>query len=153
MSSGRAVVSLSLDSTDREDAGNWTCTAQVYESDSTPLGPPVNVSVELIIVGECIIISTNTSGHEDNTYVLSLTLSITTATQYNEYFYSVLVTSGTIDSRGLVSICCWSLVDLILLGPDEQGNPPSLPLHGPGGGRGRGEERDSRGQSDQYNCD
>ena len=56
MSSGRAVVSLSLDSTDREDAGNWTCTAQVYESDSTPLGPPVNVSVELIIVGECTII-------------------------------------------------------------------------------------------------
>ena len=73
MSSGRAMVSLSLNSTDREDAGNWTCTAQVYESDSTPLGPPVNVSVELIIVGEYIIISTNTSGHEDNTCILNLT--------------------------------------------------------------------------------
>ena len=47
----------------------------------------------------------------------------------------------------------WSLVDLILLVPNKQGNPPSLPLCDPGGGRGRGEERDSRGQSDPYNCD
>ena len=47
----------------------------------------------------------------------------------------------------------WSFVDLILLVPNEQGHPPSLPPRGPGGGRGRGEECDSRGQSDQYNCD
>ena len=41
-----------------------------------------------------------------------------------------------------------SFVGLILLVPNEQGHPPSLPLRGPGGGRGRGEECDSRGQSD-----
>ena len=54
MSSGRAVVSLSLDSTDREDAGNWTCTAQVYENITTglPVGAPVERTIQLLVVGE-----------------------------------------------------------------------------------------------------
>ena len=54
MSNGRAVVSLSLDSTDREDAGNWTCTAQVYEDITTGLtvGAPVERTIQLLVVGE-----------------------------------------------------------------------------------------------------
>ena len=54
MSSGRAVVSLSLNSTDREDAGNWTCTAQVYEDITTGLtvGAPVERTIQLLVVGE-----------------------------------------------------------------------------------------------------
>ena len=54
MSSGRAVVSLSLNSTDREDAGNWTCTAQVYENITTGLtvGTPVERTIQLLVVGE-----------------------------------------------------------------------------------------------------
>ena len=54
LSSGRDVVSLTLDSSDRTDAGNWTCTAQVYESGtgSLPVGGPVEISVQLVVVGE-----------------------------------------------------------------------------------------------------
>ena len=55
LSSGREVVSLTLDSSDRADAGNWTCTAQVYDERGTgslTVGGPVEISVQLVVVGE-----------------------------------------------------------------------------------------------------
>ena len=52
--SGREVVSITVDSTSREDAGTWTCTAQVYENGtgSLTVGGPVEVSVQLVVVGK-----------------------------------------------------------------------------------------------------
>ena len=43
-----------MDSTNRADAGNWTCTAQVYENgiSSLTVGGPVEVSVQLVVVGK-----------------------------------------------------------------------------------------------------
>ena len=43
-----------MDSTNREDAGNWTCTAQVYENGtgSLTVGGPVEVSVQLVVIGK-----------------------------------------------------------------------------------------------------
>ena len=53
LSSGRDVVSLTLSSSDRGDAGSWTCTAQVYEENSSlPVGEPVLRSVQLVVVGK-----------------------------------------------------------------------------------------------------
>ena len=51
MSGGRDVVSLTLDSSERGDAGNWTCTAQVYETGSLTVGGPEERSVQLVVVG------------------------------------------------------------------------------------------------------
>ena len=51
MSSGRDIVSLTLDSSERGDAGNWTCTAQVYETGSLTVGGPEERSVQLVVVG------------------------------------------------------------------------------------------------------
>ena len=55
LSSGRDVVSLTIDTTDRTDAGNWNCTAQVYENgtDSLRVGEAVMRSIHLVVVGEC----------------------------------------------------------------------------------------------------
>ena len=55
LSSGRDVVSLTIDTTDRTDAGDWNCTAQVYESgtDSLRVGEAVMRSIHLVVVGEC----------------------------------------------------------------------------------------------------
>jgi hypothetical protein len=52
LSSGREVVSITVNITNREDAGNWTCTAQVYENGtgSLTVGGPVEVSVQLVVV-------------------------------------------------------------------------------------------------------
>ena len=54
VSSGRDVVSLTLDSSERGDAGNWRCTAQVYETGSLTVGGPVERSVQLVVVGRFI---------------------------------------------------------------------------------------------------
>ena len=52
MSSGREEVSLTLDSSTREDDGTWTCSAQVYDSEGQTIGQPEERTVELVVVGE-----------------------------------------------------------------------------------------------------
>lgn len=56
LSSGRDVVSLTIDTTARTDTGYWNCTAQVYENgtDSLTVGEPVMRSIQLVVVGECL---------------------------------------------------------------------------------------------------
>ena len=53
LSSGRAEVSLTLDSSVRGDSGDWTCSAQVFESGTTlTVGGPVERTLQLVVVGE-----------------------------------------------------------------------------------------------------
>ena len=54
LSSGRNVVNLTVDTTERADAGYWNCTAQVYENgtDSLRVGEAVMRSIQLVVVGE-----------------------------------------------------------------------------------------------------
>ena len=54
LSSGRDVVSLTIDTTDTTDTGYWNCTAQVYENgtDSLRVGEAVMRSIRLVVVGE-----------------------------------------------------------------------------------------------------
>ena len=53
LSSGRADVSLTLDSSVRGDSGDWTCSAQVFESGTTLIvGGPVERTLQLVVVGE-----------------------------------------------------------------------------------------------------
>ena len=56
LSSGRPEVSLTLDSSVRGDSGDWTCSAQVFESNATAgpmmVGESVNRTIELVVVGE-----------------------------------------------------------------------------------------------------
>ena len=53
LSSGREEVSLTLATSTREDDGNWSCSAQVYESDTLTVGQPVQRTIQLVVVGEC----------------------------------------------------------------------------------------------------
>ena len=120
MSSGREVVSITVDSTNRADAGNWICTAQVYENGtgSLTVGGPVEVSVQLVVVGKF------QSG------------SIWTL-QFPLHLYS---RSCSICTRRCNSRTSWIYMGFPLLVPINQGHPPSLPPHDLGGGWWRGEE-------------
>ena len=40
VSSGREEVSVTLDSSTKEDNGTWTCSAQVYDSEGQTVGQP-----------------------------------------------------------------------------------------------------------------
>ena len=54
LNSGRDIVSLTLNSTVRGDTGEWTCSAQVYESGTTlTVGQPVERTLQLVVVGKC----------------------------------------------------------------------------------------------------
>ena len=53
LSSGREEVSLTLATSTREDDGNWSCSAQVYESVTLTVGQPVQRTIQLVVVGEC----------------------------------------------------------------------------------------------------
>ena len=125
LSSGREVVSLTLDSSDRTDAGNWTCTAQVYESGtgSLPVGGPVEISVQLVVVGEF-------------QSVLFGGMDIIVLPPLSSH-------SCSICTRRCRSRAPWTYMDFPLLVPINQGHPPSLPPHDLGGGRWRGENCDS----------
>ena len=52
MSSGRDEVSLTLDSSTREDDGTWTCSAQVYDSEGQTVGHTLERTVRLVVVCE-----------------------------------------------------------------------------------------------------
>ena len=52
MSSGREEVSLTLDSSTREDNGTWTCSAQVYDSEGQTVSQPLERTVQLVVVCE-----------------------------------------------------------------------------------------------------
>ena len=50
-STGRDVVSLSLNGARENDAGYWNCSAQVYDGDVV-VGGPVEWDIQLVVVGE-----------------------------------------------------------------------------------------------------
>ena len=52
LSSGRDIVSLTLNSSVRGDTGEWTCSAQVYEDSVTgmkEMGEPVERTLQLVV--------------------------------------------------------------------------------------------------------
>ena len=51
LSTDREEVSLTLESTTRDDTGYWNCTAQVYDEDNV-VGQPVERPIRLVVVGE-----------------------------------------------------------------------------------------------------
>ena len=55
LSSGREEVSLTLATSTREDDGNWSCSAQVYDTSTLKetVGQPVQRTIQLVVVGEC----------------------------------------------------------------------------------------------------
>ena len=53
LSGGRDIVSLTLTSSVRGDTGEWTCSAQVYESGTTlTVGQPMERTLQLVVVGK-----------------------------------------------------------------------------------------------------
>ena len=52
VSSGREEVSLTLDSSTREDNGTWTCSAQVYDNENQTLSQPEERTVQLVVVNK-----------------------------------------------------------------------------------------------------
>ena len=54
LSGGRDIVSLTLNNSVRGDTGEWTCSAQVYESGtSLTVRQPVERTLQLLVVGKC----------------------------------------------------------------------------------------------------
>ena len=51
LSSGRYIVSLSLNSARENDTGSWNCSAQVYDGDVI-VGGPVEWDIQLVVVGK-----------------------------------------------------------------------------------------------------
>ena len=53
LSSGRDIVSLTLTNSVSDDTGEWTCSAQMYESGTTlTVGQPVERTIQLTVVGK-----------------------------------------------------------------------------------------------------
>ena len=111
-----------MDSTNRTDAGNWTCTAQVYESGpgSLTVGGPVEESVQLVVVGKF-----QSAPFENIDIIVPLPLSSR---------------SCSICTRRCNSRTSWIYMDFPLLVPIDHGHPPSLPPHDLGDGWWREQE-------------
>ena len=45
-------MSLTIANSAEGDTGNWTCRAQVFQSDGTEVGDAVEYSIHLVVVGE-----------------------------------------------------------------------------------------------------
>ena len=45
-------MSLTIANSAEGDTGNWTCRAQVFQSDGTEVGDAVEYSIRLVVVGE-----------------------------------------------------------------------------------------------------
>ena len=55
----REEVRLSIANTTIEDAGSWTCRAQVFKNETVKLGDAVEYSIQLVVVGEDIYVFEN----------------------------------------------------------------------------------------------